>query len=67
MVVIFFMNRETVISQPTQSSATDQRQLHESFPSTSRVLLGTDERIDLAQSLTEIAISLNGFRYDRED
>ena len=34
MVVTFFMNRETVISQPTQSSATDQRQLHKSFPLT---------------------------------
>lgn len=30
-------------------------------------LLDTDGRIDLAQSLTEIAIGLNGFRYDRED
>jgi len=28
-----------------------------------RVLLGIDERIDLAQSLTEIAIGLNGFWY----
>jgi len=60
------MNRETVIAQPTQSSTTDRRQLYESFPSTRRVPLDTDGRIDLAQNLTGITIGLKGFRYDRK-
>jgi len=61
------MNRETVIAQPTQSSTTGRRQLYESFSSTRRVPLDTNGRIDLAQNLTEIAIGLKSFRYDRED